>query len=771
MTLPLESAGGLSRSEKAELLRKVLVEKISQTRTVPASFAQERLWFLERMHPAGGIYGLRMTLRLAGPVDHGALERALGEIVRRHEALRTTFAEVDGCPVQRIAPFEGFALPVDTLPEGDAAALRNRVARECDRPFDLAEGPLFRALLLRVGVEEHVLLLGMHHIVSDGWSLGVIFRELSALYAAFREGRASPLGEPALQYADYAQRQRDLLRDGALDRHLAYWRARLADAPALLELPADHPRPAVRTYRGASRTVAFSPSLRERLEALGRGEGATLYMVLLAAFQVLLSRYGGGTDVVVGSPVAGRDRRDEEALVGFFVNTLVMRTDLSGDPGFREALRRVRAVTLGAYEHQAVPFEKLVAELRPERSLGHSPLFQVMLALETDGLAGEAPVGLEPLRLDPDGGTSRFDLSLVLEAHAGGIGGTVEYSTDLFEPATIDRMLRHLERVLEQVVDDPDQPISALELADAAERRLLLEGWSGTEAGAPDPRAIHAIFEEQAARTPDAVAVVCGDDALTYRALNERANRLAHHLAALGVGLESRVGLCLERGSEMVAATLAVLKAGGAYVPLDPAYPAERLAFMLADSAVAVLLTEASLRDALPAHDGVRIVSIDGDGEQIARESAENPRSAAGAGTLAYVMYTSGSTGTPRGVAVEHRSVVRLVRGARYVKLGPDEAILQAAPVSFDAATFEIWGALLNGGRLVLVPGITPSLEELGRTVARHGVTTMWLAAGLFQAMVEQRPDDLAGVRQLLAGGDVLPVDAVRRLRERVPSA
>ncbi|HEX5870238.1 MAG TPA: amino acid adenylation domain-containing protein, partial [Longimicrobium sp.] len=741
---------------------------------LPLSFAQERLWFLDRMQGASGVYNIPAALRLSGVLNASALERALGEIVRRHESLRTVFPEVDGAPVQVIHPFRGFTLPVEDLSGLDEGAREAEATRRASegaaRPFDLAAGPLFRAALLRLDAGEHLLLVAMHHAVSDGWSMGVLLGELSALYAAFVEGRDAALPALPVQYADYAVWQREQLRGDLLDGQLAYWTDQLAGAPALLELPTDHPRPAVQTYRGAYEQVALAAGLPERLRALGRRESATLYMVMLGALQVLLAKYSGSADVVVGSPIAGRTRREVEPLIGFFVNTLVLRTDLSGDPTFREVLRRVRESTLGAYEHQDVPFEKLVAELQPERSLSHSPLFQVMLTLADAQELGASLPGLRIGRVEAERATTKFDLTLAVASEADRFEAVLEYSTDLFERATVQRMLRHLERVLEQVSADADLRLSQLELPDEAERGLVVETWNQTAVEYPADRGIAALFAEQAAAAPDAVALEIGDESLTYAQLNERANRLAHHLVGLGVGPESRVGICLERGPDLIVAILAALKAGGAYVPLDPAYPAERLAFMLADSAVAVLLTQASLRDALPARDGVRTVSIDGEREQIERESAENPTEASTAGSLAYVMYTSGSTGTPRGVAVEQRSVVRLVRGANYVALGPDEVILGAAPVSFDASTFEIWGALLNGGRVVLVPGTNPSLEELGRTLTRHGVTTLWLTAGLFQVMVDERLDDFAGVRQLLAGGDVLSVAHVKKFLAAAPA-
>ncbi|HLL45088.1 MAG TPA: condensation domain-containing protein, partial [Longimicrobiaceae bacterium] len=510
-----ELAGRVEEMRRAGAPALPAVVPRERTGALPLSFAQERLWFMDRMEPGSAVYNLPVARRLGGALDEAALERALGEIVRRHEALRTVFAEVDGTPVQVIAPFGGFVVPVEDLSGLGDAALGRRVGEEALQPFDLAAGPLFRALLLRLGAEDHVLLLSQHHIVSDGWSMGVLFRELSALYAAYREGGESPLPELPVQYADYAVWQRDQLEGEVLDRQLAYWRERLAGAPELLELPTDHPRPPVQTYGGATVPVELSLELLERLQALGRSEGATLYMTLLGAFQVLLGGYAGSEDVVVGSPIAGRTRGEVEALIGFFVNTLVLRADLSGDPSFREVLRRVRDVTLGAYEHQEVPFEKLVAELQPERSLSHSPLFQVSFALQDAGGEGGALPGLKVGVVGAAMEIARFDLSLTLAATPQGLRGGLNYSTDLFERGTIERMLGHLERVLEQAAARPEARLSELDLLGETERALVLEEWNQTEAEYPADRCIHELFEAQAARTPGAVALRFEEESLT----------------------------------------------------------------------------------------------------------------------------------------------------------------------------------------------------------------------------------------------------------------
>ncbi|HLL45742.1 MAG TPA: amino acid adenylation domain-containing protein, partial [Longimicrobiaceae bacterium] len=647
------------------------------------------------------------------------------------------------------------------------AAVRRRVAEEARRAFDLAAGPLFRAGMLRVDAEDHLLVLTMHHIVSDGWSMGVFFRELATLYSVYRDGGESPLAEPAVQYADYAVWQREQLAGEALDRQLSYWKKQLAGAPELLELPTDHPRPAVQTHRGESVGVNFSPELLERLQAAGRSEGATLYMTLLGAFQVLLSRYGRGDDVVVGSPIAGRTRGEVEALIGFFVNTLVLRTDLSGDPSFREVLRRVREVTLGAYEHQDVPFEKLVAELQPERSLSHSPLFQAMFALHNARDLGGALPGLKVGGVGAAMGIAKFDLSLELAATPQGLRGALNYSTDLFDRGTAERMIGHLARVLEQVAADPDVRLSRLALAGPEERARVVVEWNRTERPFPEG-CIHQLFQAQAERTPGAVALAWGAEEVTYRELDARANQLAHHLAALGVGPESRVGLRLERSLENVVATLAVLKAGGGCVPVDTSYPAERMEFMLADSGVRVLLSDGEL--AVP---GLHVVRLDHGVEVLAAGPDHPPRTNAWAGNLAYVFYTSGSTGRPKGVMMAHREVVQYAACLPdTMPIGPGDRVAQASNASFDAAVFEIWGALLNGATLVGVdPDVLLSAPALGRALQEREITHLYQTAALFNQHVREQVDVYASLRQLVFGAEAVGTESVRRmLREGKPA-
>ncbi|HVG43523.1 MAG TPA: amino acid adenylation domain-containing protein, partial [Longimicrobium sp.] len=597
-------ARGLETAARAET---TAIAPVDRTAAIAPSFAQQRLWFLEQLGNLGGTYHIPMRLRLRGALDRGALVRSLDRIVARHEALRTTFPVVDGEPFQHIAPVEESAFRLvehDLHASPDAEnELRRLEADEASAPFDLARGPLIRGRLVRMAAHDHVLLLTMHHIVSDGWSMGVLHRELGALYAAFARGQADPLPPLPVQYADYAAWQRRWVEGEVLERQADYWRETLAGAPELLELPTDHPRPARQDFAGASLRVELDEALTVGLKALGARHGATLHMTLLAGWAAVLSRLSGQDEVVVGTPSANRGRSEIEDLIGFFVNTLALRVDLSGAPGVAELLGRVKERSLGAQHHQDIPFEQVVERVQPVRSLAHTPLFQAMFvwqnapggSLELPGLA------LGPLDPAGSGGSSsqvaaKFDLSLALWEDGGRIEGAVEYATALFERETVERWLGYLRRVLEGMVADERGSVERLELLPDAERRRVVEEFNARRAEYPREALVHERFEAQVERTPGAAALVFEDETLSYAELNARANRLAHHLRALGVGPDARVGICVERGLEMVVAMLAVLKAGGAYLPLDPAYPGERLRYMLEDGAPVALLTEPALR-------------------------------------------------------------------------------------------------------------------------------------------------------------------------------
>ena len=732
----------------------------------PLSFAQQRLWFIDQLQPENNYYNIPAAVRLSGPLNVLALRRVLGEIVRRHQSLRTRFEVVESEALQVIHQTTEARLPLIDLcaldEEAREAEARRLMKAESERPFNLQRGPLLRATLLKLAGEEHLVLLTMHHIVSDGWSVGVLVREVAILYEAYSQGQESPLPDLPLQYAHFAVWQRGWLQGDVLDQQLSYWKQQLAGAPPVLELPLDYPRPAVQTYHGSQVSFRLSRTVTTALKEIGRRERATLFMTLLAAWQTFLSAYTGRTDIVTGADVANRNRSETENLIGFFVNMLVLRTDLSGNPTFRELIGRVREVALGAYAHQDVPFEKLVEELQPQRDLSRNPLFQVLLVLQNVPME---ELQLSNLKLSPvevNNKRAPFDLLLDMMEHDGCLGGAVRYNTDLFARESVERMIRHFETLLQAIVEHPERRLSEFAVLPREEQQLALKQWNDTATNYPQTACINELFEQQVELTPAAVAVIFGDPELTYRELNARANQLAHYLQTLGVGPEVPVGICVQRSFEMLVGLLGILKAGGVYVPLDPELPLERLSFIIQDSQLAVLLTQEHLLDLLPSFWG-QITCLDSEWDTIATLSDSNPVNACVADNLAYVIYTSGSTGQPKGTGVPHRAVVRLVKQTNYFDLIDREVFLQLAPLAFDASTFEIWGSLLNGARLAIAPPQSPSLAELAATIKRHQVSTLWLTAGLFHLMVDEHLEDLKGVRQLLAGGDVLAPGHVRK--------
>jgi len=674
----------------------------------PLSFNQQQLWFLDQLTPVNAAYNIPLAMRLEGPLDVATLGRAIGEIVRRHESLRTTFAVEEGRPVQVIHPFAPLELPVialDDAPGGEGARrVEQAVNEEAQRPFELERGPLFRVKLLRLAENDHVLALTMHHIVSDGWSIGVFSRELSALYPAFLAGKPSPLPELPVQYADFAHWQREWLAGETFKAQVAWWKEQLAGAPPKLDLPADRPRPLVLTFAGAAQQWFLPATLSRELKALARREGATLFIALLAAFDVLLCRYTGQTDILVGSPFANRNRSELEQLIGFFAGPVILRSDLSGDPTFRELLGRVRAVTLNAFDHQDVPFGQLVDTLQPVKDQSRAPLFQAMFILQSASMDLPTIAGLNLTLVPEETGTAKVDLTLSMSETEDGLGAVLEYSTDLFDGVTIARLFEHFRILLEGAVADPDRRISELPLLGPAERRRVVVEWNDT-ARAYVRQCVHQRFEAQVARAPDAVAVSFAGQGLTYGELNRRANQLAHHLRRLGVGPETLVGICVERSLEMVAGVLGVLKAGGAYVPLDPTYPKERLAFMIEDTRSAVLLTQERLAAGL-AGCGATVVCLDRDWGAIARESAENLQNATDPGNLAYVIFTSGSTGRPKGVMVTHDNLQNACTAyeTAYRLSSVATCHIQMASMSFDVFAGDLVRALLSGARLVICP-------------------------------------------------------------------
>jgi len=758
-----ENGKGLS-SQTANLKRQ-------KQESPPLSFSQQRLWFLDQLEPGSSAYNMPLAIRLTGRLKVAGLQQSLGEILRRHEVLRTTFITEHDRPVQRIAPVRAFTLPQIDLSalseEQREAKARELASEEASRSFDLTAGPLLRATLLQLAPEEHVLLVTMHHIISDGWSMGIFYRELSALYEAFSQGKPSPFPELPIQYADFAVWQRQWLQGKELEEQLTFWKEQLRNI-STLELPTDRPRPSVQTFCGAVHTVEFPKSLTEALWGLSRKEGVTLFMTLLAGFQSLLHRYTGQEDIVVGTPIANRNRAEIEGLIGFFVNTLVMRTDTSGDPAFRELLKRVRKTALGAYAHQDLPFEKLIMELQPERDLSRNPLIQVMFALQNFPFSDLDLTGLAIGKIEIKGTSTKFDLEIYLRETEEGLKGELVYNTDLFDSATIERMAGHYQMMLEGIVADPDQRLSELPLLTEAERHQLLVEWNDTEVEYPRDKCVHELFEEQVERTPDAIAVVFEDQQLTYRQLNSRANQLAHYLMRKGVGPEVLVGICVERSLEMVIGILGILKAGGAYVPLDPTYPKERLSFMLDDARVPVLLTQQRLVKELPTH-GAVVICLDADwGAVIAQENKENTVSGVKADNLAYVIYTSGSTGQPKGVLIEHQALAsHCLTIIDHYQLRHSDRVLQFASLNFDASLEQMLPTLSVGASLCLRDRDLWTSGEFHQKVAELGLTVVNLSPAYWQQWIHillhsRNAAHSSQIRLVICGGDILHAESLR---------
>jgi amino acid adenylation domain-containing protein len=737
---------------------------------IALSFAQQQFWLLHHIAPDSAAYQHLVSLRLPPTLDVAALQRSMAEIVQRHEAWRTSFPLVDGEVVQRI--HNGmFALPFSDLSQflaDDQEAETERLLKHLKRPFNLQEAPPLRAHLVALGARGYHLSIALHHILYDGYALEQVFLpELVALYEAFSAGRPSPLAALPIQYADYALWQRETLDERALAAHLAYWKEHLAGIPAQLNLPTDHLRPPTTHRQAAHVFFTLQPSLREALRALCRREGATLFMAGLAAWGALLSRSTGETDVVIGTPAIGRKQPELEGLLGVCINTLALRLDLSGDPSFRTGLERARQTTLAALDHDELPFEELVKALQPERTLGRNPLFQTMLTIEQAAPPLPAGWALDEPIAPADG--AAVDVRLALQDRGDKLGGYIEYDPGLWEAPTIERMARTFQTLLEGITADPDRPLSAVPLLDEAERRQILVEWNATERVYPNDRCVHQLFEDQVDRRPDAIALIAEAGTLTYRELNQRANQLGSFLRKLGVGPDVLVGLCIERSIEMVVGVLGILKAGGAYVPLDPTYPQERLAFMLEDSQVSLVLTSQSCLAALPSPQQRTAFCLDRDWSQLLLEPGENLAGGAAARNLAYVMYTSGSTGQPKGVEIQHFNIVRLVCGVEYADLDAPTT-LHVSPISFDAATFEIWGALLNGGRCVLYPERIPTPQGIGEAIERHHVSTVFLTTALFNAVIDEAPEALKGARQVMTGGEALSVAHIHRALQQLPT-
>ncbi|MBE8998848.1 non-ribosomal peptide synthase/polyketide synthase [Nostoc sp. LEGE 12447] len=769
------------QQQDLELSERPILPKVRDAE-LPLSYAQQRLWFLDQFEPNSAFYNIPMALRLVGNLNQPALEQSLQEIIHRHEALRTNFITVDGKPSQIIQTKreqgtgnreQGTVSIVDfkDLSTNEQEIASKQLARQqAIEPFDLANGALIRTTLLVLSETEHILLVCMHHVVSDGWSMGVFVQELAALYDAYAQGQPSPLAPLPIQYADFAIWQREWLQGNVLQNQLTYWQQQLANAPALLSLPTDRPRPAVQTFAGAYQKFALSAKLTGRLIQLSQKQGVTLFMTLLAAFDTLLYRYTGAEDILVGSPIANRDRSEIEGLIGFFVNTLVMRTDLAGNPSFSELLTRVREIAMEAYSHQHLPFEMLVEALQPERDLSHTPLFQVMFTLQN---APISTVELNQLSVSStliEGTTAKFDLTLSMENTADGVVGVWEYSTDLFDASTIERMTGHFVTLLEGIIANPQQSISQLPLLTEVEQQQLLVEWNDTQVDYPQNKFIHQLFEEQVARTPDAVAVAFENEQLTFQQLNSRANELAHYLQSLGVGADVLVGICLERSLLMVVGLLGILKAGGAYVPLDPDYPSDRLSFMLEDAQVRVLLTQHQLKEKLPQHQG-QVVCLDTDWQFISQSSQKNPITTVQASNLAYVIYTSGSTGKPKGAMNTHLGICnRLLWMQQAYQLTALDCILQKTPFSFDVSVWEFFWPLITGARLVVAkPGGHKDSAYLVNLILEQQVTHVHFVPSMLQVFLEeQNLENCRSLKRVICSGEALPVELQERFFARL---
>ncbi len=750
-----------------------IIPRIETHGPVPLSFSQQRMWFLEQMEPGRPTYNVSGALRLKGALDIQQLSRSLNEIVRRHEALRTTFTTVDTTPTQVIHESLTLAMPVEdisNLPESEREAEAKRIAfDEARLPFDLHNGPLIRARLLHLAHHQHVLLVTLHHIICDGWSIAIIIRDLAALYDSFLTGLPPSLTDVLTQYSDYAAWQRHHLQGHLLVSQLDYWKQQLSGELPVISLPLDRPRPPVQTFAGASVEREIGTEVLNGLKRVAGQESATLFMSLLAAFGVLLGRYSNQQEVVVGTPVANRNHRQIEGTVGFFVNTLVMRVGLRRKDTYRDVLRRVRETAIGAYEHQEVPFEKLVEELRPERGLSHSPLFQVAFALQDDWMP---TIELESLRMIPfeiNASTSKFDLSLEMRESEDGLIAALEYKTDIFEEATAKRMLLHYEALLESIVENPDRRLRDMSVLTCGERRQIIEEWNQTETEYPY-KTIHELFEQQAERKPEATALEFEGERVSYRELNRRANQLAQYLIRHGAGPEDCLGISMERSVDMVVGLLAILKSGAAYVPLDPAYPKERLDFMLSDSGVRLVLTEQRFAETFHEWDATPI-SIDAEWNKIAAESGSNPVTKVSPENLVYVIYTSGSTGRPKGVLLQHGGVVNCLTWLREnFALDESDRVVFKAALSFDASVWELFLPLTHGATVIIArPKGEQDADYLVSLIRESNVTTIHFIPSMFSVFLDQEGlEQITSLKRISCGGEALSAESVERAFDRL---
>ncbi|MEB3279245.1 MAG: amino acid adenylation domain-containing protein [Lyngbya sp.] len=774
ITWRLAESLGYQRDNSA--IPKVGRENLTETHTFPVSFAQQRLWILAQLEPDSPFYNMFKAVRLNGRLDLKVLERSLNEIIGRHEILRTTFRAENETPVQVISPQATLKISVVDLQEfsekEQLEQLQFVATQDQLQAFDLTQELLLRVTLVQLNSESYALLLTMHHIIGDGWSLGVFIKELSSLYQSFLVGEPSPLPELPIQYADFTIWQRQWFQDGALQTQINYWKQQLADAPPLLELPTDQPRPSVQTFRGECFSFQLDAKLTASLKELSQKSGTTLFMTLMAAYVTLLFRYSGQSDILLGTPIANRNHQDIEGLIGFFVNTLVIRTRIENNPSFSELLKQVRSTCLDAYANQDVPFEQIVETLKIERSLSHSPLFQVMFALQNTPMEQLETPDLAIASLNLDNVNAKFDLTLQMwETNAeqgNSLQGFWQYNTDLFNEDRIVRMTDHLQTLLLGIVANPEESVGKLPLLTERERHQLLVEWNQTQTDYPETKCIHQLFEEQVEKHSNAIAVVYENESLTYQELNCRANQLAHYLLQnYQIKPDTLVGICVERSPEMIVGILAILKAGGAYVPLDPDYPQERLSFMLEDTGVKVLLTQEKFVECLPQNQA-GLVCLDSDREIINQANKDHLNLTLSSDNLAYVIYTSGSTGKPKGVPVTHQAVNRLVLNTNYIQLTANDRIGQAANIAFDAATFEIWGALLNGAKVIIIPqSVLLSPHELAANISSQEVNVLFLTTALFNQLASFVPQAFSSLKSLLFGGEAVDPKWVQEVLDK----
>ena len=735
----------------------------------PLSFAQQRLWFLDQFSPGSCAYNVPRVFRLNGHLDLAALQHALDGLVERHEILRTIFKLIGTEPVQVVQPPAAVPLRIldlAELPEAEKQSKADAEIRdEVRRPFNLVSDLMLRATLIRLATDEHILVLMSHHIASDGWSKSIMFRELADFYNAAVTKISATMAELPIQYSDFASWQRTWVQGARLRMQSEYWKHQLEGAPALLELPTDYARPAVQGFEGTTECRFFPERLLRELKALSQREGATLFMTLFASYLVMLARYSGQDDIVVGTPIAGRVREQAEPLIGDFVNMLAVRTDLSGDPSFRELLDRVKKTALDAYEHQDLPFEKLVEDLEHGRDLSRAPIFQTIFILETSPPPPPPMQGLQVEILDFDTPTAKNDLILILAEDTRGLKVKLEYRTDLFNKENIDRLFARYQMLLESIVANPQQPVMKLSMCTAEEREQLAT-WNRTAEEAPN-RCLHQLFEDQVERTPDAVALEFQERTLTYRELNARANQLAHHLLSLGVKPDARVGICVHRSLEMVVGLLGIMKAGGAYVPIDPAYPRDRMEFMLQDGGAEVLVTDSVLLQTISAPQA-KVVCLDRDAAQLSQQNVDNPHTGIHPANLSYVIFTSGSTGRPKGVQLEHRNVANFIGHVqRRFELGASDVYLGVASMSFDASVLDFYLPLSVGARLVIVDAeTTRDAHSLAQIMQRCGVTAMHATPSTWRSLVDAGWQGNAGFN-VLSGGEALTWDLAQELLRR----